>query len=51
MMLLGVLLFAVNDILGKWLVGACAVGQLMLVCSIAGLRPWHHRADEGAADR
>lgn len=37
MMLLGVLLFAVNDSLGKWLVGAYAVGQLMLVRSVSGL--------------
>ena len=37
MMLVGVLLFAVNDTLGKWLVGAYAVGQLLLVRSIAGL--------------
>ena len=37
MMLLGVLLFAVNDTLGKWLVGTYAVGQLMLVRSVAGL--------------
>ncbi|WP_328702458.1 DMT family transporter [Belnapia arida] len=37
MMLLGVLLFAVNDTLGKWLVGAYTVGQLFLVRSIAGL--------------
>lgn len=37
MMLLGVLLFAVNDALGKWLVGAYTVGQLLLVRSIAGL--------------
>ncbi len=37
MMLLGVLLFAVNDSLGKWLVGAYAVGQLMLMRSISGL--------------
>ena len=36
MMLLGVLLFAVNDTLGKWLVGAYTVGQLLLVRSIAG---------------
>jgi S-adenosylmethionine uptake transporter len=36
-MLLGVLLFAVNDTLGKWLVGAYTVGQLLLVRSIAGL--------------
>ena len=37
MMLLGVMLFAVNDTLGKWLVGAYAVGQLFLVRSLAGL--------------
>ena len=37
MMLLGVLLFAVNDTLGKWLVGGYAVGQLLLVRSISGL--------------
>ncbi len=37
MMLLGVLLFAVNDTLGKWLVGTYAVGQLMLVRSVSGL--------------
>jgi S-adenosylmethionine uptake transporter len=47
MMLLGVLLFAVNDTLGKWLVGAYTVGQLVLVRSIAGLcvmAPLVHRA-------
>lgn len=46
MMLLGVLLFAVNDTLGKWLVGAYTVGQLVLVRSIAGLcvlAPFIHR--------
>ncbi|MFC0410338.1 DMT family transporter [Roseomonas elaeocarpi] len=37
MMLAGVLLFAVNDTLGKWLVGSFGVGQLMLMRSIAGL--------------
>nr|WP_314074107.1 DMT family transporter [uncultured Roseococcus sp.] len=37
MMLVGVLLFAVNDTLGKWLVGGYTVGQLLLVRSIAGL--------------
>ena len=37
MMLLGVLLFAVNDALGKWLVGTYTVGQLLLVRSAAGL--------------
>lgn len=37
MMMLGVLLFAVNDTLGKWLVGAYTVGQLLMVRSIAGL--------------
>lgn len=37
MMLLGVMLFAFNDALGKWLVGSFAVGQLLLVRSVAGL--------------
>jgi drug/metabolite transporter (DMT)-like permease len=37
MMLLGILLFAVNDTLGKWLVGVYTVGQLLLMRSIAGL--------------
>jgi S-adenosylmethionine uptake transporter len=37
LMLLGVLFFAINDTLGKWLVGAYSVGQLLLVRSIAGL--------------
>ena len=37
MMLLGMLLFAANDTLARWLVGAYAVGQLVLVRSIAGL--------------
>src|SRR3954447_15504589 len=37
MMLLGILLFAVNDALGKWLVGAFTVGQLMMMRSLAGL--------------
>ncbi|WP_419897867.1 DMT family transporter [Roseomonas sp. USHLN139] len=37
LMLLGVLFFAVNDTLGKWLVGAYSVGQLLLVRSISGL--------------
>lgn len=51
MMLLGVLLFAVNDTLGKWLVGTYAVGQLMLVRSAAGLlamTPSIRRAGLGA---
>ncbi len=37
MMLLGVLFFALNDTMGKWLLGTYAVGQLMLVRSISGL--------------
>lgn len=37
MMLLGVFLFAVNDSLGKWLVGTYAVGQLMVMRSLSGL--------------
>lgn len=36
-MLLGVLLFGVNDALGKWLVGTYTVGQLLLMRSVSGL--------------
>ena len=34
----GVLFFALNDTMGRWLLDTCAVGQLMLVRSISGLR-------------
>ncbi len=37
LMLLGVLLFTVNDALGKWLVADYAVGQLLLLRSIVAL--------------
>lgn len=46
MMLLGVMLFAVNDTVGKWLVGAYSVAQLLFVRSLAGLcvmAPFIHR--------
>lgn len=36
-MLLGVLLFATNDVLGKWLVSTYSVGQLLLIRSAAAL--------------
>lgn len=36
-MLAGVACFAVNDALGKWLVGGFAIGQILLVRSLAGL--------------
>lgn len=36
-MLLGMLLFALNDVLGKWLVATYAVGQVLLIRSLAGL--------------
>jgi S-adenosylmethionine uptake transporter len=51
MMLVGVLLFAVNDTLGKWLLGTYTVGQLVLVRSISGLcvmAPFIHRAGPAA---
>jgi drug/metabolite transporter (DMT)-like permease len=35
LMLLGVLMFSLNDVLGKWLVGTYSVGQLMLFRSLA----------------
>ncbi|MGO4735409.1 DMT family transporter [Bosea sp. 2KB_26] len=37
MMLLGILLFSVNDVLGKWLVATYTVGQVVLLRSIAAL--------------
>ncbi|SIQ32550.1 MULTISPECIES: DMT family transporter [unclassified Bosea (in: a-proteobacteria)] len=37
MMLLGILLFSVNDVMGKWLVATYSVGQVLLIRSIAGL--------------
>ena len=37
MMLLGILLFALNDVLGKWLVATYSVGQVLLIRSAAAL--------------
>jgi drug/metabolite transporter (DMT)-like permease len=37
LMLLGVFLFSVNDVMGKWLVSAFSVGQVLLLRSIAAL--------------
>jgi drug/metabolite transporter (DMT)-like permease len=37
MMLLGVLLFSLNDVLGKWLVATYSVGQVVLLRSVAAL--------------
>ena len=37
LMVLGIFLFAVNDVMGKWLVATYSVGQLMLIRSIAAL--------------
>lgn len=37
LMLLGVFLFAVNDVMGKWLVATYAVGQVLLLRSVAAL--------------
>ena len=35
MMLLGIFLFVVNDVMGKWLVATYSVGQVLLVRSLA----------------
>lgn len=35
-MLLGMLLFSLNDVLGKWMVATYAVGQVLLIRSLAG---------------
>ena len=37
MMLLGILMFSVNDVMGKWLVATYAVGQLLVIRSLAAL--------------
>lgn len=37
MMLLGMLMFALNDVMGKWLVATYTVGQVVLIRSIAAL--------------
>jgi drug/metabolite transporter (DMT)-like permease len=37
MMLVGILLFVVNDVMGKWLVTTYGVGQILLIRSIAAL--------------
>ncbi|MDQ6432432.1 DMT family transporter [Mesorhizobium sp. LHD-90] len=37
MMIAGILLFALNDVLGKWLVATYSVGQLLLIRSVAAL--------------
>lgn len=37
LMLLGVFLFAVNDVMGKWLVATYSVGQVLLLRSVAAL--------------
>ncbi|RVI34318.1 EamA/RhaT family transporter, partial [Sinorhizobium meliloti] len=34
-MLLGMLMFSVNDVMGKWLVATYSVGQVVLIRSIA----------------
>jgi drug/metabolite transporter (DMT)-like permease len=37
LMLLGIFMFAVNDVMGKWLVATYSVGQVLLLRSIAAL--------------
>ncbi|MCB5176521.1 MULTISPECIES: DMT family transporter [Microvirga] len=37
LMLLGVFLFAMNDVMGKWLVSTYSVGQILLLRSVAAL--------------
>ncbi|PKP67394.1 MAG: EamA family transporter, partial [Alphaproteobacteria bacterium HGW-Alphaproteobacteria-8] len=37
LMLLGMLLFSLNDVMGKWLVATYSVGQVLLIRSLAGL--------------
>ena len=37
LMLLGVFMFAMNDVMGKWLVATYSVGQVLLLRSVAAL--------------
>ena len=37
LMLLGMLVFSVNDVVGKWLAGTYSVGQILLIRSLAAL--------------
>jgi drug/metabolite transporter (DMT)-like permease len=37
MMLIGILMFSLNDVMGKWLVATYSVGQVLLLRSAAGL--------------
>ena len=36
-MILGIFMFAVNDVMGKWLVATYSVGQVLLLRSVAAL--------------
>ncbi len=56
LMVAGILLFAVNDALGKWLVATYSVGQVLLIRSIAALALlapfiWRDRASFATAPR
>jgi len=56
LMLLGIFMFAVNDVMGKWLVGTYSVGQLLLIRSVAALLVlgpflWRDRATYSGAPR
>lgn len=37
LMLLGMLMFALNDMMGKWLVSTYSVGQVVFIRSVAAL--------------
>jgi drug/metabolite transporter (DMT)-like permease len=56
LMVAGILLFALNDALGKWLVATYSVGQVLLIRSLAALALlapfiWHDRASFRVAPR
>jgi drug/metabolite transporter (DMT)-like permease len=56
LMAVGILLFAVNDALGKWLVATYSVGQVLLIRSLAALALlapfiWRDRASFAVAPR
>ena len=41
LMLAGMLMFTLNDVMGKWLLGDYSVAQLMAVRSLSALKRFH----------
>ncbi len=51
LMLMGMLIFALNDVMGKWLMGSYSAGQLMLIRSLSALAVLAPFLWQGGIDR